>query len=79
MTREEAVRLIDQAAEENLTQLDLSGLKLKKLPPEIAKCTQLETLLLGKLDEEQGESLGNKLPEFPNAVLELTALPYLLC
>src|SRR4028118_895213 len=77
MTREKAVQLIDQAAEENLTQLDLSGLKLKKLPPEIAKCTQLETLLLGKLDEEQGESFGNKLTEFPNVVLELTNLKIL--
>ncbi|MEG3987626.1 hypothetical protein QUA13_10810 [Microcoleus sp. S28C3] len=70
MTREEAVRRIDQAAEENLTELDLSGLGLEELPPEIGKCTQLETLLLGKWDEEKEERLGNKLTEFPDAVLQ---------
>jgi internalin A len=50
MTREEAVRRIDQAAEEKLTELDLSGLELEELPPEISKCTQLETLVLGKVE-----------------------------
>ncbi|MEG3938070.1 COR domain-containing protein [Microcoleus sp. S36b_A3] len=50
MTREEAVRRIDQAAEEKLTELDLAGLDLEELPPEIGKCTQLETLLLGKVE-----------------------------
>src|SRR6476469_23824 len=52
MTREEAVRRIDQAAEEKLTQLDLAGLELEELPPEIGKCTQLETLVLGKKTED---------------------------
>ena len=51
MTREEAVRRIHQAAEEKLTQLDLSGLDLEELPPEIGKCTQLETLVLGKVED----------------------------
>ena len=51
MTREEAVRRIDQAAEEKLTELDLSGLDLEELPPEIGKCTQLETLVLGKVED----------------------------
>ena len=69
MTREEAVRRIHRAAEENLTELDLSGLGLEELPPEIGKCTQLETLLLGKWDEEKEEGVGNKLTEFPDAVL----------
>jgi internalin A len=64
MTREEAVRRIHRAAEEKLTQLDLSGLDLEELPPEIGKCTQLETLLLGKFDEEKREWVGNKLTEF---------------
>ncbi|MEG5058287.1 COR domain-containing protein [Microcoleus sp. A2-C5] len=50
MTREEAVRRIHRAAEENLTQLDLAGLELEELPPEIGKCTQLETLVLGKVE-----------------------------
>ncbi|MEG4146663.1 hypothetical protein [Microcoleus sp. Pol12B5] len=59
MTREEAVRRIDQAAEEKLTELDLSGLDLEELPPEIGKCTQLETLVLGKKTEDW-ESLDGK-------------------
>jgi Leucine-rich repeat (LRR) protein len=44
MTREEALWRIDQAAEKKLTQLDLSGLDLKELPPEIVKCTHLTKL-----------------------------------
>ena len=48
MTREQAVRRIDQAAEENLTQLDLAGLGFEELPPEIGKYPPLETLVLGK-------------------------------
>jgi len=51
MTREEAVRRIDRAAEEKLTQLDLSWLDLEELPPEIGKCTHLETLVLGKVED----------------------------
>ncbi|MEG4631095.1 hypothetical protein QUB56_16055 [Microcoleus sp. AR_TQ3_B6] len=47
MTREEAVRRIDQAAEEKLTQLDLAGLGLEELPPQIGKYPQLERLVLG--------------------------------
>ncbi|WP_445248340.1 leucine-rich repeat domain-containing protein [Microcoleus sp. OTE_8_concoct_300] len=80
MTREEAVRRIHRAAEEKLTQLDLSGLDLEELPGEIGKCTQLETLVLGKLDEEKRGWVGNKLTEFPDAVLQLTNLKILnLC
>jgi len=77
MTREEAVWRIDRAAEEKLTQLDLSGLELEELPPEIGKCTQLETLLLAKWDEEKRKLLGNKLTKFPDAVLQLTNLKIL--
>src|SRR6476661_3397401 len=77
MTREEAVRRIDQAAEEKLTQLDLSWLDLEELPPEIGKCTQLETLVLAKFDGEKSKWVGNKLTEFPDAVLQLTNLKIL--
>ena len=47
MTREEAVRRIDRAAEEKLRELDLAGLGLEELPPEIGKCPRLERLVLG--------------------------------
>ncbi|MCW6048986.1 leucine-rich repeat domain-containing protein [Lyngbya sp. CCAP 1446/10] len=77
MTREEAVRRINRAAEENLTELDLAGLELEDLPPEIGKCTQLEKLVLGKYDEEKEEWVGNKLTEFPDVVFQLTNLKIL--
>jgi hypothetical protein len=47
MTREEAVRRINPAAEEKLTQLDLAGLGFEELPPQIGKYPPLETLVLG--------------------------------
>jgi small GTP-binding protein len=75
MTREEAVRRIHRAAEEKLTELDLSGLGLEELPPEIGKCTQVEKLVLGKF--EKRKLVGNKLTEFPDAVLQLTNLKIL--
>ena len=73
MTREEAVRRIELASDEKLVKLDLSGLELEKLPPEIGKCTQLETLLLGWFSA--GKT--NKLTKFPDAVLQLTNLKIL--
>ncbi|MEG3906564.1 COR domain-containing protein [Microcoleus sp. w2-18bC1] len=76
MTREELLQLIDKAADEGQTELDLAGLGLEELPPEIGKCTQLETLVLGKW-EEGGKRVGNKLTEFPDAVLQLTNLKIL--
>jgi internalin A len=77
MTREELLQLIDKAASEGSRELDLAGLGLEELPPEIGKCTQLETLVLGKVDEEKGQFLGNKLTEFPDVVLQLTNLKIL--
>jgi internalin A len=61
MTLKEAGRRIDQAIEEKLTELDLAGLGLKRLPEQIGKCTQLKTLVLGKWDEEKIKCVGNKL------------------
>ncbi|MBE9097568.1 hypothetical protein [Tychonema sp. LEGE 07203] len=55
MTREELLQLIDSSADEGQTQLDLAGLGLEELPPEIGKCTGLETLLLGRWDKEKQE------------------------
>lgn len=48
MTREELLQLIDQAASQGQTELDLAGLELEELSPEIGKYTQLETLVLEK-------------------------------
>lgn len=59
MTQEELLVLIDRAAAEGWTELDLAGLGLTELPGEIGKLTQLETLILGKWDEEKREWAGN--------------------
>ncbi len=77
MTREELLQLIDKAADEGQTELDLAGLGLEELPPEIGKCTQLETLVLGKWDYEKRKWIGNKLTQFPDVVLQLTNLKIL--
>ncbi|MFM9265713.1 leucine-rich repeat domain-containing protein [Tychonema sp. BBK16] len=77
MTREELLQLIDKAADEGSTELDLAGLGLEELPPEIGKCTQLETLVLAKWDQEKKKSIGNQLTEFPDVVLQLTNLKIL--
>jgi hypothetical protein len=45
MTREELLQLIDKAADEGQTELDLAG--FEELSPQIGKYTQLETLVLG--------------------------------
>ncbi|MEG4011701.1 MULTISPECIES: COR domain-containing protein [unclassified Microcoleus] len=77
MTREELLQLIDKAADEDQTELDLAGLGLEELPPEIGKCTQLESLVLVKFDQEKRKWVGNKLTEFPDVVLQLTNLKIL--
>ena len=51
MTQEELLALIDQAASEGWTELDLSGQNLTELPPEIGKLAQLEILILGKWEK----------------------------
>ena len=53
MSKDELLALIDQAAAEGWTELDLSGQGLSELPEEIGKLAQLETLILGKYDDEK--------------------------
>lgn len=69
MTREELLQVIEQAATEEWTQLDLSGNELTEFPPEIGKLTQLKKLILGKreYDDEGGyiRTVGNKLSALP--------------
>jgi internalin A len=77
ITREELLQSIDSSADEGHTELDLAGLGLEELPPEIGKCSPLETLVLGKYDGEKKEWIGNKLTEFPDVVLQLTNLKIL--
>ncbi|NEP17061.1 MAG: GTP-binding protein [Leptolyngbya sp. SIO4C1] len=72
MTRDELLALIDQAAEEGWTELDLSGQGLTELPPEIGKLTQLEKLVLGRVDEWE-YSDGQSKPKL--VTNELSSLP----
>ncbi len=78
MTPDELIALIDRAAEEGWTELDLSGQGLTVLPPEIGKLTQLETLILGKCGEGgNGRIDGKQKTICPNTywVTMLTTLP----
>jgi internalin A len=82
MTREELLQLIDKAADEGQTELDLAGLGLEELPPEIGKCTQLETLVLGKVNRWRVGADGkwtplpitNQLTSLPEELRSLTNL-----
>jgi internalin A len=81
MTREELLALIDQAAAEGWTKLDLAGHGLTELPPEIGKLTQLETLILGKVekwewveDEPIPVLVTNALTTLPSELATLTNL-----
>jgi internalin A len=82
MTQDELLQLIDQAAEEGWTELDLSGKGLTELPPEIGKLTQLETLILGRVGRGH-EQVGNRILQkvvsndltfLPNELANLTQL-----
>ncbi|HIK44014.1 MAG TPA: hypothetical protein IGR64_03900, partial [Leptolyngbyaceae cyanobacterium M65_K2018_010] len=73
MTQDELLHLIDQAAAEGWTELDLAGHHLTELPPEMGQLTQLEVLILGKLADEY-EWVGNqRLPKVIGN--QLTTLP----
>lgn len=81
MTQDELLQLIDQAATEGWTELDLSGQGLTELPPEIGKLTQLETLILGKVtkweypDGRPTPQLStNDLTKLPKEIANLTQL-----
>ena len=72
MTQDELLQLIDQAAAEGWTELDLSGQELTELPPEIGKLTQLEVLILAK--ETDDEYIGNEITSLPAEIGQLKNL-----
>ena len=74
MTTEIALQKIAQAKAEGWKTLDLAGLDLEELPPELWELTQLERLILGKWDEEKERPLENRLEEIPEAIVSLTNL-----
>ena len=64
MTREELLAIIEQAAHEGATELDLSGKGITELPDEIGKLVNLRELSLRE----------NKLMALPEAIGQLTQL-----
>jgi internalin A len=73
MESQELLELIDRAAEEQWTELDLAGKNLTELPPEIGKLIQLESLSLGYWDDD-GNPVGNSLTDLPAELANLTNL-----
>ena len=74
MTQEELLRLIDEAAADGRTTLDLAGEGLIELPPEIGKLTDLKTLVLGRWDKKKSEIFGNNLKTLPDEIGQLVGL-----
>ena len=64
MEYDECVRIIDEAAKQGATELDLSSQDLHELPPEIGKLANLTSLALG----------GNQLTALPAEISELRNL-----
>ncbi|WP_375478441.1 leucine-rich repeat domain-containing protein, partial [uncultured Nostoc sp.] len=64
MTKEELLEIIEQAVRDKVTELDLFGKGLKKLPAEIVQLTNLQTLDLSS----------NQLSSLPPEIAELTNL-----
>jgi len=64
MTKPELLQKIQQAAQEKVTELDLSGEGLTELPPELGQLTQLQRLILSN----------NQLTQLPPELGQLTQL-----
>ncbi|MHC5825101.1 MAG: leucine-rich repeat domain-containing protein, partial [Nostoc sp.] len=64
MTNEELLQIIEQAARDKVTELNLSGEDLTTLPPEIVQLTNLQTLNLSS----------NQLSSLPPEIVQLTNL-----
>ena len=64
MTPAELLECIEEAAQDQATELDLSGEDIKELPPEIGRLTSLERLTV----------VGNELTSLPPEIGQLTQL-----
>jgi internalin A len=64
MTYQAAIQKIERAAAENATELNLSGMGLTEVPPEIAQLVNLQTLVLSV----------NKISVIPDSIAQLVNL-----
>jgi len=78
MSPKELLQVIEKAAQEKSTELDLSGQNLSALPPEIGKLIHLKKLFLGKCKyNEDGyitDKIGNNLSVLPAEIGQLVHL-----
>ena len=87
MTNEELLQVIERAAREKATKLDISSEKIRKLPPEIGKLTNLTELDISRnkltvLPPEMGQLSElkklkvreNKLSSLPHQIVKLSNL-----
>jgi internalin A len=70
----ELLNLIARARDEGWEELDLSGLNLNVLPPEIGSLVNLKRLILGKFDSVTKKILGNELTFLPEEIERITNL-----
>ena len=73
MERPSVLHLIAQAAEEQWEELDLSGMNLTELPPEIGNLGHLKRLILGRWNQKEGD-VGNQLTTLPEELWQLQQL-----
>jgi internalin A len=66
--------LIAQAADEQWEELDLSGMALSELPPEIGNLVSLKRLILGKWDQKKSRVFRNNLTVLPQELIQLQQL-----
>ncbi|MDX2215555.1 MAG: hypothetical protein SFY66_19985 [Oculatellaceae cyanobacterium bins.114] len=75
MTQATLREIIDRAIATHATTLDISGMNLTELPPEIGKLVHLKTLILGRRGYDEGkrlEELTNNLTTLPPEIGKLT-------
>jgi internalin A len=81
MSRDELLALIEQAKADNREELDLAGMGLRELPPQIGELTGLQKLVLGKVEKwnwVEGKLVPtlvtNQLTAWPEELQQLTQL-----
>ena len=74
MDQDELLKLLAQAKAEKWSRLDLAGMDLEELPPQIGELPHLQTLVLGKIDYQTRQLKGNRLTKLPPEIGKLRSL-----